>query len=351
MQSASVENTIVKPLSHVMPPLDSIRFHVRSTHPGAQDCGGCVVLDVLVESIKDLGYYTTHHGCPMITTESNDSWVADSHLAIIYNEFDERCTTAITSRQVVHVHWLLAPVGLHTNALRALKQFHTDDLVFNYGYWVSDLPLIPVPLTNILFMQRNPFKGDDTDPNVLAKLPPVNRSGLIFSIRKGHRFHGPKLMSSDKKLPHEVLNISSTDGGRLNRDIIRQAEIFLTYDPYTYWTYKAAMWGAISIVYPVQGMTKEEWVESVCFGAYLKAHGLPMNFPGVAYGWEPSEIEHARRTMNELRPFIESVNEWGKTETLSRMIRDSYSHALGERKHFEGALLAKSFFREDLLSH
>ncbi len=84
---------------------------------------------------------------------------------------------------------------------------------------------------------------------------------------------------------------------------ITQYEYFVTYDPYTYWRWIAAMSGTVSVVYPLQGKSKYEWLMSTFVGPYLKASNKT-NLPGIAYGWTSSEIDYARRTMHQLRPML-----------------------------------------------
>ena len=52
--------------------------------------------------------------------------------------------------------------------------------------------------------------------------------------------------------------------------------------------------GAISIVYPVENVTKEEWALGTYVGEYLRENGGEV--PGIAYGWSDEEIEYANRT-------------------------------------------------------
>ena len=299
-----------------MPSTSSIRFHVLTQI--YEDCGGCVVLDTIVTALKDLGYNVTAFDCP--TIQPNES------IVIIYPGGNHtRCATNSSNASIVHVRWMLAPLGMQTDPVTALRFFHPDDPVFHYCTNRQNSTLIPIPLTNILMLARNPYPGDDTDPDTLAKLPSFNRSGVIYCIRKGVKFHGPSLYSPDGKLPHEMLNISATLVNNLRVDqrtneLIRKAEYFLTYDPYSYWSMKAAMLGAVSVVHPVVGKTKEEWVDGFYIGAYLKSNGLPMNMPGVAYGWDEEELQYARRTMHEMRPLLLEVNRWGIEKSLSRMI-------------------------------
>ena len=105
-------------------------------------------------------------------------------------------------------------------------------------------------------------------------------------------------------------------------------------NPYSYWSFLAAMSGAVSVVYPIHGVTKEQWTQSIFFYEYLQTTGKRF-IPGVAYGWVKSELEFARETMHELRAFLIDAKKWGEQVTVDRFARDCYRHTHGMRSNFE----------------
>jgi len=103
------------------------------------------------------------------------------------------------------------------------------------------------------------------------------------------------------------------------------------------------MSGTVSVVYPLQGKSKYEWLMSTFVGPYLQASNKT-NLPGIAYGWTSSEIDYARRTMHQLRPFMIEVKRWGEEITVPRFVRDCYRHSHGARSNFESALLVRNAY-------
>lgn len=313
----------------------NIRFHVV-TVGNFKDCGGCLVLNLLGPAIRDLGYNVTESGCPSIG--------ADENVVIIYSESTtNRCPG---NNKTAHVHWMLAPLNV-LSGTKVLEYWKPEDMVFHYGTNSQGSTKIPVPLTNQLTLAQNPYPGDETDPDVIAKYKPLNRSGVSYILRKAKAFHGNIWV--DRMLPHEHLGINATLLRRLKRDIntnrrIMSYEFFLSYDPYTYWSLQAAMLGTISVVHPVKGLSKEEWVSGFYVGGYLRSKNLTLNLPGIAYGWNRTEVSYARESLHQLRPLLLDANAWGRNVTVSRLIRDSKRWILGERKAFEGAVLAKDFY-------
>ena len=52
--------------------------------------------------------------------------------------------------------------------------------------------------------------------------------------------------------------------------LLSSVEYFISYDPYSFWSFKAALHGAVSIVYPLANVSREEYVNSLFVGDYLR---------------------------------------------------------------------------------
>ena len=120
-------------------------------------------------------------------------------------------------------------------------------------------------------------------------------------------------------------------------------EYFVSYDLYTFHSYEAAMAGAISLVHPLENLSKKEWALGTYVGEYLKETGGDV--PGIAYGWSEEEIEYAKRTMPELRAFMWNVRKWGKEKTVERFARDCYRYGTGERQFESGIMVEDAYTR------
>lgn len=119
-EESGYESSFSKPVHHVkrndviMPPVSSVRFHVvvPQLEP-MKDCGGCLVLDLLVSMIGDLGYDVTKSVCPSIGPN-------DTNAVIIYPEIATGMCSS-THSKAAHVHWMLAPLGIHVDQAMALR--------------------------------------------------------------------------------------------------------------------------------------------------------------------------------------------------------------------------------------
>jgi UDP-galactose transporter len=285
------------------------------------DCGGCTVLWELYFTLKALHFSAS---------SSMNFTVSDRTIVGIYPEVSNSTTPGVD----IHVRWILAAVGINIPASVA-QSWRDTDLVFNYATSTG----VNVPLSNLLQVVNAPSDGDETDVSndlFFSK----NRSGIAWMMRKGPSYHrNDQIVQIHNKTGYSITQLD----GNTTISGLRKFEYFVTYDPYTFWTWFAAMQGTVSIVYPLVNVTKAEWAMGTFPGSYVQDQNIA-EIPGVAYGWEDSEIDYARRTMHKVRPFFLSLRKWGAEVTVNRFARDCYRYSLGQIDKFEGALLKKDVY-------
>lgn len=331
-------SSLLIPVQAKLPVQPELHFFVQ-TRGSDQDCGGCVVLQELVHEMKrlNLSVSSGYANCP--------EFQAGVMMTIIYPEVAKR---RCNYPGALHVHWMLALLGKNVNKKVVRRWWRPDDLVFHYGDAGSKTTTaFPIPTTNQLAVARNPCPGDDTDPNLVHVEPDNQREGLAWMMRKGQKFH-PDLTS---KLPHDNCTLASGSVREVVRnnvlksnEIISKSRYFLSYDPYSFWSMKAAMLGAVSIVYPLSTHSREEWVASFYLSAALAAKGLDMRLPGVAYGWSQDELDYANATRHLLRPLLMECNAWLRSVTIPRFTEDCARWHNGEKDRFRGGVLARDFY-------
>jgi UDP-sugar transporter A1/2/3 len=302
---------------------ERLHFIVRtwSDFNPASDCGGCNVLWELHFALKAQNYSTT---------TTIDGVPPNRTVVVIYPEVSyERWQIAD-----IHVRWILAEVGINI-ASSVTESWNHDDIVSNYATSTGK----NVPVSNVLQVVNTPSKGDATDISD-ELFYSKNRTGIAWMMRKGPRYH-TNITYIHNQPGYESFHVD----GAVTVDGLRKYEYFVSYDPYTYWTWFAAMQGTVSVVYPLHNVTKSEWAMGTFLGSYMQDQGIT-EIPGVAYGWEPEEIEYAKRTMHQLRPFLLALRRWGGHVTVPRFARDCYRYSQGERTRFEGAMLVKDVYRK-----
>jgi len=301
----------------------------------ASDCGGCMVLLKLARILERMGYSVTKDSEPCRTFQKKTA----AHINVFISPesiYSEKYVGKKFCRIRPHatVRWILAPVGINVPA-NVTESWDPDDLVFNYGI-LSNGAAMPVPLTNLLQTQMNPFDGDGMDVTSYAQ---EQRNGSIFIMRKAERFqkqikimHGPEAQSGE--------------GGNMSEYLQRylRAKKCYCYDPYSFHLQIAAMMGCISIQAPLGNFTKAEWLGTTLYAGYLADNNLS-NMLGIAYGASTSELAYAERTMSGAREELFRVREWGEKVTVPRMIRDIESYIVrGARSGFEGAVLVRDMY-------
>ncbi len=107
------------------------------------------------------------------------------------------------------------------------------------------------------------------------------------------------------------------------------------------------MVGTVSVIAPIDGFTKHQWLRGTYVGEYMEATGKPV--PGIAYGWDERELEYARKTMFALRNYMFKVRAWGRDKTVPRFMRDCYRYSRGAQNstQLEGGMLVSESFSDD----
>jgi hypothetical protein len=319
---------------------NEMHFHILGMN--IPDCGGCKCLKELHESLRNAGFSTFMYARRSISMKCPKEadvlrLATNKTLVIVYPEIVAKRCLGPGNR--VHVRWMLAPMALHNpgeGKSAVSRKWGLDDLVFNYATATG----INVPLSNILQVFPNPREGDVTDISDDVFYNTTGRNGTAWMMRKGRKFH------KQINFIHEQIGLKATEVRIVKTpELLRNYEYFVTYDPYTYWSWYAAMMGTVSVIYPIANLTKVEWALGTFTGSYLEDVGLT-EIPGIAYGWSDSELEYARRTMHDLRGLMVKARQWGVDTTVTRFTRDCYRFGQGDREHFEGAILFRDAFAD-----
>lgn len=124
------------------------------------------------------------------------------------------------------------------------------------------------------------------------------RQGTCHAIRKGK--------NSQKKIPPESILIDKLSHEEISL-IFNRCQKFISYDPYTLYSQYAAICGCLSIVEPIENLTKEQWqpIEELRYG--------------IAYGKE--DIEWANNTKEKVLPYLKS-KEAENNESVKTLIKE-----------------------------
>lgn len=188
------------------------------------------------------------------------------------------------------VRWLLHKPGFHTGEV----EFCDDELIFGYGkecsgsgYQIDEENTLIIRYIMLdIYMQTN--FGE--------------RSGACHMVRKG----------DGKSIVHDA-NSVQVDG--LSHEeickVFNDSKIFITYDPYTYYSTYASICGCDSVVIPDEGVKKEAW------------RGREKERYGISYGLK--DIEYGRKTKKMMFEYIDS-QERGNEESVMHFITRCLAH-------------------------
>jgi len=155
------------------------------------------------------------------------------------------------------------------------------------------------------------------DPNI-KQINFNPRSGACFTLRKAFKIH----KSAIKRL-HTEDSFEITCQHTLQEciNIFNTAKYFVSYDPLTFYTIIAALCGCISVVHPINGVSKEEWLTRTCVREYMKHTGKTQLY-GVAYGTDADEIEFATSTIHLVKDQWDDIIQFCTTHTILPFIND-----------------------------
>ncbi len=275
-----------------VPPEDT--YFVVDAHDFSEHCGGCMVLhrlcdrlNVMFADVREtpLCYLvSTTRGAslqlnPGYKTPLLPPWLDAAAGIVVYPEV--RVGNPLGSDRVVH--WILYFPGL--NGGPPASGYDPRDLVacfspgFCAGFDAASHRQVPLRVLDYEFGHY-----------LNVPRPPGGRAGAI-TFRHKEVFSSPTLGTVRTSGTFPVAEHPLADGGKRSRiEQYGRAERFYSMDPATFRSVEAAMAGTPSVVVPVPGVAKAEWLASV---------GDEFRF-GVAYG--DADLPHAVATLPCVMP-------------------------------------------------
>ena len=142
------------------------------------------------------------------------------------------------------------------------------------------------------------------------------RQGICFSVRKAFVTHKKKIYGCH---PEGSFEIPAETSQMKYIEYFNKYKWFISYDSNTFLTMMSVICGCISIVYKVDGLTKEEWLKTTAAAEYLKHNGLN-NLYGIAYGRE--DMQYASDTVHLAKQQWDNIIEYCEEKTVLPFIED-----------------------------
>lgn len=281
-------------------PPDDLFFVVAA--PDHSDfCGGCMVLhrlcdrlNVMYDGVREtpLCYLESvldpHHTRPLglnpgYKTPMLPPWLNASDGVVVYPE--SVAGNPFKADRVIH--WILYFPGVHGGVASA-AHYDARNLIACYS------PGFCADFDDATFTKVALRVVDYEFAHFLNVHPPPGGRAGWLTFRRKENFSTPRLgriniANATFPVPENPLQ----DGGKRSRiEQYARVDRFYTTDPATFRSMEAAMAGAVSVVVPVPGVTKAEWLASV---------SDEFRF-GIAYGED--DIPHAQATLPCVMPYM-----------------------------------------------
>jgi hypothetical protein len=274
------------------------------------NCGGIVVQYELCKIISNMGINIQISSPNKIKNSIFNNYTLD-------NEFDLENTIVIYGETIEGnplnakyiVRWILAPLGMCCQK-DISNTWGKNDLVYYFNYeprFDNEPEKIGTIYKLLSPLYLNPY---------IKQTNFGERNGVCYTIRKGKRIHGNKLSIKCPPGSFEIKSFHSID---YCIEIFNKYEWFLSYDSLTFLIVIAALCGCIPVIYKVDGMNKQQWIETTVACNYLKSKGLD-NLYGIAYGRE--DMEYAKSTLHLVKEQWDDIINYCKEKTVLPFIED-----------------------------
>jgi hypothetical protein len=257
--------------------------------------GGITVLHKLGKILTDLGnivYLIANNTiedskCNLISIEQAKILCKQKDVITIYPEVVPGNILNATNV----IRWVLNTPGILG---KGNKTFNKNEKIFAYSdYFVRDTIYKDAPLLFVIDTKIDKFK----DMN-------LQRKGDAVLIKKGEAHLKKVNLVSPITHIDNIIAINKDLDNKLLK-IFNEKKRLISFDINTYHSIQAALCGCISIVIPIKGISKEDW---------LKQDTLKY---GVAYGFD--DIERALETLPLLKKHLNDL-ENKSLETINKFL-------------------------------
>ena len=269
-------------------------------------CGGITVLYYLASLLDKLGYNVR------VKAPATENHIFNK---FYNNDFDLNKTIVIYPEVIEgnplnapHViRWILAEVGINI-INNVIDSWGKNDLVYYFNcenkFYNSPEKIGSIyKLLTVIYINPN-IKNNNTE----------KRDGYCFTLRK-HRIH----KNINYIHPNDSFYMTPKHTQDDYIEIFNKYKYFISYDPLTFLTIIASLCGCISIVYPIEGVSKKEWLEKTAISEYLKNNNEELY--GIAYGNSPDEIDFAEKTIHLVQKQWNNIKNY-EQELFTNFIKD-----------------------------
>lgn len=275
----------------------------------SNNCGGVLVQYYLAKILDEIGI--------RVRIKLNNNYIPNE----IYNNYDngdfDLNETIVIYGETIEgnplnasyvVRWILAEIGIICSS-NIYKTWGLNDLVY---YFNSELKFLEnKDKINIIYKKLSLLFINPIFNNLNQE-----RSGYCHTFRKNN-YH------------KNIIHIHPQDSFEVTRlhkqedyiNIFNKYEYFVSYDPLTFLNIIAGFCGCISIIYPINGISKKDWLKMTALADYVDDRNLDSIY-GIAYGYSFKEILYAYSTMSLMRDQWIDINNYFKEKYIYSFLKD-----------------------------
>lgn len=285
------------------------------------DCGGCTALYKLAESLIELGYDAYVFPWDLHIQSLIDTKVSVNGVPLIaHNMIDVENDIAIYPEIIGGnplgikkcVRWILYYLGGFNDSVDFSFSWGENDL---WVYWSKK------------FIAKESQKGEQILNTFYlnkkwVRNPEIkNRDQEFYIIRKGRNVY-----NENNKI-HSDNSIFLEDICKTQNDYIsyyQRGRILYSYDPYTFHFIISALCGCVSVVRPIEGVSRDEWAKQLpSSNDFLPTENGSAFWPGIAYGIE--DLDLAFDTI-DLLPLVFQKTANASKNTVIEFLEKVHSH-------------------------
>jgi hypothetical protein len=278
---------------------DKFKIIIYYPYTFSKDIGGVLILTYFAikinEILKDNVVYLFNDNTTIINTENFyfNNFTKDRN-------FNKENTIVIYAEGVVGnplnakyvIRWILAELSINS-AADIYKSWGKDDLVYYFNK-EERMNKNPEKIGNIYKILTLIYLNPKVIMTNLEK-----RNGWCFTYRKSNIHKNIDIIH-----PSEAYELARFISQDKCVEVFNKYKYFVCYDPLTFLSIMSLLCGCITIIYPIKGTSKKEWLSSSIFNEYMKDNNID-DIYGLAYGIE--DLSFAEETISKAPKLVNDV--------------------------------------------
>ena len=155
------------------------------------------------------------------------------------------------------------------------------------------------------------------------------KKGLCYTLRKKYCFKKNIDINIVNNTFTKYNNIMNTPIFEITRghnqteyiEIFNKHEYFISYDPLTFLNIIAIHCGCVSIVFPIEGVSKIEYFKMTPFYQYMVEKNC-FEIYGLAYGMSYEEVTYSKNTLHLAKQQMTDIQNWLHDKYVNQFIVD-----------------------------